>query len=68
MVPVRRMNWFPTGSHCELLLSHPSSKLAEAWSSVSLPAGAQLSNWLYYEGYCKKGDSPPPLANAFVIN
>lgn len=56
--PGKRMNWFPTGSHREPLLSHPSSELAEAWSSVSSPAGAQLSNWLYYEGYCKEAASP----------
>lgn len=61
------MSGFPTGSHRELLLSHPSSELTEAWSSVSLPAGAQLSNWLYYEGYCKEDDSPILWANAFVI-
>lgn len=27
--------------------------------SVSSPAGAQLSNWLYYEGYRREGASPP---------
>lgn len=61
------MSGFPTGSHRELLLSHSSSELTEAWSSVSFPAGAQLSNWLYYERYCKDGGSPYPKANAFVI-